>query len=174
MNTIMTPIVKAMGFSEKLQKLAKAGFKTLVVQDDNDKLAVAILPVEHLLKPKKIAKAIGSKSTNGRPQIGRTYHRLCARWVSPLGQKNLPTVIDRRHNNFATIYCSGGRRGLEIELSPSDLDRRSKRQVCRFNSRVKDNTMPNVIIEVSHDHLISQPDNLLASGQWYAMAVWQF
>lgn len=46
--------------AEKLQVEAKRVFKTLVVQDDNDKLAVAILPVEHLLNLKKIAKAIGA------------------------------------------------------------------------------------------------------------------
>ncbi len=42
--------------AEKLQVEPKRVFKTLVVQDDNDKLAVAILPVEHLLNLKKSPK----------------------------------------------------------------------------------------------------------------------
>ena len=36
-------------------------FKTLVASDDNGKLAVAVLPVEHLLNLKKLAKALGYK-----------------------------------------------------------------------------------------------------------------
>lgn len=98
-------------------------FKTLVVQDDNDKLAVAIVPVEQMLNLKKIAKAIGSKkATMADPKLVERTTGYMLGGVSPFGQKKrLPTVIDITAKDLLTLYVSGGRRGLELELSPEDL-----------------------------------------------------
>lgn len=111
---------------EAAQKLAidpKRVFKTLVVTDETGKLAVAILPVEQLLNFKKIAKAIGSKKmAMAEPKLVERTTGYVLGGVSPLGQKKrLPTVIDQSAQQFETIYCSGGRRGLEIELAPAAL-----------------------------------------------------
>jgi Cys-tRNA(Pro)/Cys-tRNA(Cys) deacylase len=39
-----------------------------------------------------------------------------------LGQRRrLPVVVDASALRFGTIFCSGGRRGLEIEIAPGDL-----------------------------------------------------
>src|SRR2546421_704166 len=42
----------------------------------------------------------------------------------------LPVVLDSSALGFATIFCSGGRRGLEIELAPADLVRAAGARVA--------------------------------------------
>lgn len=42
--------------------------------------------------------------------------------ISPIGPKRpLPTVLDDSAGAYETVLVSGGRRGLDIELSPADL-----------------------------------------------------
>ncbi len=98
-------------------------FKTLVVTLDNNTLVVGVLPVSSMLSMKQIAKAAGAKKASmaDKETVERTTGYVLG-GVSPLGQKKaLKTVIDISANNYATIYVSAGRRGLEIELSPQDL-----------------------------------------------------
>lgn len=99
-------------------------FKTLVV-DLGNQLAVAVLPVSHMLGLKLMAKAAGAKKATmaDKTAVERSTGYVLG-GVSPLGQKKcLPTYIDTSARDYPTIFVSAGRRGLEIELVAEDLRR---------------------------------------------------
>jgi Cys-tRNA(Pro)/Cys-tRNA(Cys) deacylase len=53
--------------------------------------------------------------------------------VSPLGQKKqLKTVIDASATAFKTIFVSAGKRGVELELSPHDLQTLTKASLANI------------------------------------------
>ncbi|GAA6206630.1 Cys-tRNA(Pro) deacylase [Thalassotalea sp. SU-HH00458] len=109
--------------AEKLAVDAKKIFKTLVVEMENKSLAVAIVPVENQLTLKNVAKVLKCKKViMAEPKRVQTTTGYVLGGVSPLGQKKrLKTVIDKSSQQFSTIFVSGGKRGLEIEISPNDL-----------------------------------------------------
>ncbi|OZM82025.1 Cys-tRNA(Pro) deacylase [Pseudonocardia sp. MH-G8] len=99
-------------------------FKTLVAEVDGV-LTVGVVPVSATLDLKALAGAVGGK--RGRmAEIGAAERATgyVAGGISPLGQrKSLATVVDASAQGWETVFCSGGRRGLEIELAPADLVR---------------------------------------------------
>lgn len=109
--------------AEKLNVNAETVFKTLVVDVDNSFLAVAIVPVIKQLSLKKLAKALHAKKikiADANKVQNSTGYVLGG--VSPLGQKKtLVTVLDESAVALNTIFVSGGKRGLEIELTPENL-----------------------------------------------------
>ena len=109
--------------ADKMGVPADRVFKTLVVSLDNKDLAVGVVPVSSMLNMKLIAKAVGAKKANmaAAAEVERVTGYVLG-GVSPLGQKKrLKTIIDASAETFSTIYVSAGRRGLQIELSPTDL-----------------------------------------------------
>lgn len=109
--------------AEKLGVPEARVFKTLVVLLDGKELVVGVIPVSLLLSMKAIAKAAGGKKADmAAPKDVERSTGYVLGGVSPLGQKKrLRTVIDQSALQFPTIYISGGRRGLDIELAPRDL-----------------------------------------------------
>ena len=107
----------------KLNIAPEKVFKTLVLDAGNKNLVVAVLPVNRQLNLKRMAKAIGAKKvTMAEPLAVSRSSGYILGGVSPLGQKRLlNTVVDELAINQSTIFVSGGRRGLEIELKVEDL-----------------------------------------------------
>lgn len=116
--------------AEKLGANPAQVFKTLVVSLDGKDLAVGIVPVTAKLGLKQIAKAAGAKkATMADKQLVQRTTGYVLGGVSPLGQKKrLKTFIDQSAESFDTVYVSAGKRGLEIELAPTDLARLTQAQ----------------------------------------------
>lgn len=97
-------------------------FKTLLVEVDTG-LAVGIVPVDRQLDRKAIATVLGSKRAGmADPHLAQRATGYVVGGISPIGQRKvLPTVLDGSAEPFETILVSGGKRGLDLELSPADL-----------------------------------------------------
>lgn len=97
-------------------------FKTLVADVDGV-LTVAVVPVSGSLDLKALATAVGGKRASmADPAAAERTTGYVLGGISPLGQRRrLRTVVDASASAHTTICVSAGRRGLEVELSPSDL-----------------------------------------------------
>lgn len=97
-------------------------FKTLIVESDAG-FGVGIVPVNAMLDLKALAAALGGKKAElADPKVAERKSGYVVGGISPIGQKTvMPIVLDASAEAFETILVSGGRRGLDIELSPADL-----------------------------------------------------
>jgi Cys-tRNA(Pro)/Cys-tRNA(Cys) deacylase len=116
---------------EAVHALTKTGgiapeqiYKTLIVAVPNG-LAVAILPAPARLSLKAAAAALGvAKAGMAEPAAAERATGYVVGAVSPFGQrKPLPTVVDSGALAWERVYCSAGRRGWDVAVSPQDLIR---------------------------------------------------
>ena len=115
--------LSAVHVAELLNEPIEQIFKTLVLKGDKTGFFVCIIPGAEELDLKKAAKISGNKSCDMIPmkdllQVTGYIRGAC----SPLGmKKQFPTFIHETCTDFAQIYVSAGKRGLQILVSPQQL-----------------------------------------------------
>ena len=111
--------------AEKLGQNPAQVFKTLVTTGRSGAHYVFVIPVGAGLDLKKAAKAVGEKSLEMLKQkellpLTGYIHGGC----SPIGMKKpFRTTIDSTAEQFDSIIFSGGRIGLQVQVSLPDLAR---------------------------------------------------
>lgn len=97
-------------------------FKTLLAESDGS-LVVAIVPVSGQLDLKALASSLGGKrAAMADPAVAERKTGYVVGGISPIGQRTtLPTVLDESAFEHETVLVSGGRRGFDLELAPTDL-----------------------------------------------------
>jgi Cys-tRNA(Pro)/Cys-tRNA(Cys) deacylase len=117
--------------AEAVNALTEAGtiapeqiYKTLIIAVPGG-LAVAIVPVASKLSLKAAAAALGvAKAGMADPVVAQRTTGYVLGAVSPFGQRRrLPTVLDVSALAWEQMYCSAGRRGWDVAVSPQDLIR---------------------------------------------------
>lgn len=108
---------------EKLSVPKEQLFKTLVTVGDKTGVVIAVIPGTSELDLKALAKASGNKkidmlhmndllATTGYIRGG----------CSPIGmKKDFPTYLSILAEDMESIIVSAGKRGMQVELTPSDL-----------------------------------------------------
>lgn len=98
-------------------------FKTLVLHGDRTGYIVCVVPGDMEVELKALAKVSGNKKVEMIPMKDLLNVTGYIRGgCSPIGmKKRFPTYFHVTANNYETIYVSAGVRGLQIEISPSDL-----------------------------------------------------
>ena len=119
-----------------LQQNPAQVFKTLVTTGRSGAHYVFVIPVGAGLELKKAAKAVGEKSLEMLKQkdllpLTGYVHGGC----SPIGMKKaFRTTIDASAQNFDSIIFSGGRIGLQVQVSLADLARLVRFQLAEITT----------------------------------------
>jgi Cys-tRNA(Pro)/Cys-tRNA(Cys) deacylase len=100
-------------------------FKTLLISLNGNSrdMAVCIIPVNQTLNLKKAAACFNAKKASmADPTLAEKATGYVVGGISPFGQKkSLPVAIDISAQSLGTLFCSGGKRGLQVELAPAAL-----------------------------------------------------
>ena len=127
--TTATVVLERAGISFTVHEYA------LIAEVDGT-LVTGVVPVTCQLDLKALAAAVGGRKAAMAPvPAAERATGYVAGGISPVGQrKRLPVLIDASATSFSTVFCSAGRRGLEIELAPADLVRAADATVARIGS----------------------------------------
>ena len=111
-------------------------YKTLLVELTPKELVVCVLPVANQLSLKDVATAFDvKKALMANKDEAQKITGYLLGGISPLGQKKLlRTLLDESVNKFETIFVSGGKRGLDIEVKPKDLQKLLKAKITKITA----------------------------------------
>jgi Cys-tRNA(Pro)/Cys-tRNA(Cys) deacylase len=115
--------IDGISVAQKIGKDPKEVFKTLVAQGSSRDIYVFIIPVAEELDLKKAGKVTGEKKVEMVHVKDITkYTGYIRGGCSPIGmKKDYPTFIHKSALNLETIVVSGGKIGVQIELSVEKL-----------------------------------------------------
>ncbi|WAA11266.1 Cys-tRNA(Pro) deacylase [Fervidibacillus albus] len=115
--------IDGVSVAEKIGKDANVVYKTLVAQGESREIYVFIIPVAHELDLKRAAKATGEKNIQLIPVSDlKKWTGYIRGGCSPIGmKKNYQTFIDESAEQRKKIVVSGGKIGIQMELSVEDL-----------------------------------------------------
>lgn len=115
--------IDGISVANKIGKSLDEVYKTLVVQGNSKEIYVLVIPVEEELDLKKAAKLVGEKEINMilANDINK-YTGYIRGGCSPIGmKKSYKTFINDTAETKNYIIVSGGKIGVQIEISPLDL-----------------------------------------------------
>lgn len=95
-------------------------FKTLLAELGDGEIVVAVIPVVCMLDLKAVARAAVSKrAAMANPAVAERRTGYVVGGISPFGQRQRHrTFVDESAELYNTVYVSGGRRGLEVVVTP--------------------------------------------------------
>ena len=129
-----TDAISGVEVAEALREDPNQVFKTLVTIGATKNYYVFMVPVHKELDLKKAAKSVGEKSIamiKSKDLLPLTgyIHGGC----SPIGmKKQFRTVIDASAANFDTILFSAGKIGYQVEVSPEELKKILRFELCEI------------------------------------------
>lgn len=115
--------IDGISVAEKIERDAFQVYKTLVAQGDSKEIYVFVIPVSKELDLKKAAKAMGDKKIEMiHVKDINKYTGYIRGGCSPMGmKKKYNTFVDKTAEKLNTMVVSGGKIGVQIEISPMDL-----------------------------------------------------
>ncbi|MFS0864645.1 Cys-tRNA(Pro) deacylase [Fredinandcohnia sp. 179-A 10B2 NHS] len=115
--------IDGVSVAQKINKDPKTVYKTLVAQGATNEIFVFVVPVEAELDLKKAAKAANVKKVELIPVKDIQKHTGYIRGgCSPIGmKKTYPTFINQGVLELSSFLVSGGKIGVQIEISIDDF-----------------------------------------------------
>ena len=115
--------IEGVHVAEKLGQPLDETFKTIVAQGKSGSYYCFLLPVAEELDLKKAAKSVGEKSVELLHVKDITKVTGYVRGgCTPIGmKKQFMTVVHSSAQELEKFYISGGRIGMQIHLSPTEL-----------------------------------------------------